>query len=283
MLGVMPLCARSLVYSLAKPSTSSGSFGDRIVAPVMSTPIADALARITALVPEQGQVGDSEPQQAVGRPQDPLVVALRQHHVPAIGPGPLDQPVLEHQRRDHVGLRDVDRVPATPASSTDSANTRSAVSCLTGWTPRSADPGPRRAWTPSRTCRSAVTRIGRSCWIPSISCRTGLRRGVAAGQHDRRRGSGRSPTGAPGSAPGSRSDRSPGAITVLFSRNRVSTFGSDIAAISNPIDSRCSHSGLPRTSSAPQACCRSATVGATSSGISGMAPTAQPGRAQQRA
>ena len=59
---------------------------------------------------EQGEVGDTQPQQAVRRPQDPLVVALGQHHVSAVGPGPGDQPVLEHQRGDHLGLGDVDRV-----------------------------------------------------------------------------------------------------------------------------------------------------------------------------
>ena len=49
-----------------------------------------------------------------------------------------------------------------------------------------------------------------------------------------------------------------------------------MAATTKPIDSCCSSSGFPRTNSAPQACCRFATVGATSSGISGIAPTASP-------
>src|SRR5664279_6621630 len=44
---VIPLWARSRMYSLAKRSTSSGSFGDRMVTPVMSRPSADALARTT--------------------------------------------------------------------------------------------------------------------------------------------------------------------------------------------------------------------------------------------
>ena len=97
-----------------------------------------------------------------------------------------------------------------------------------------------------------------------------LRRRVAAGQHDRgqvREG----PRLVRQDQAGNTSDRSPGAITVKSSRSRVSTFGSDIAATTNPATPRCSHSGLPRTSSAAAGRCRSATVGATSSGISGHA------------
>ncbi len=91
-----------------------------------------AFARMIRLVAEQGQVGDVQPQQDRRRPQDALVLALRQHHVPAIRPGPLDQPVLEHHRRHHVRIRRRRSRPAARRVSTASAKARSAVSSFTG-------------------------------------------------------------------------------------------------------------------------------------------------------
>ena len=48
---------------------------------------------------EHGQVGDAAQQQLLGRGQHPVVVALGEHDVPAVGAGPLQQCLLEHQRR----------------------------------------------------------------------------------------------------------------------------------------------------------------------------------------
>ena len=69
-----------------------------------------ALAVIAQRVAEQGQVGDAAAQQDVGGPQDPLLLALGQHDVPAVGDRAVDQLVLEHQRRHGVRARDLEPV-----------------------------------------------------------------------------------------------------------------------------------------------------------------------------
>jgi hypothetical protein len=51
------------------------------------------------LGPEHGQVDHLPLEQLVGGEQDAVVVALGQHDVPPVRPRPLDQGVLEHQRR----------------------------------------------------------------------------------------------------------------------------------------------------------------------------------------
>jgi hypothetical protein len=52
---------------------------------------------------QQGQVADVPALQDLGRLQDPHVLALRQHNVPALRAGPLDEVVQEPQRGHALG------------------------------------------------------------------------------------------------------------------------------------------------------------------------------------
>ena len=277
---VMPLCARSLVYSSAKVATSSGSFGDTMRAPRDVDAGCQRLRPDQSFLAEQGQVGDLEPEQGGGGAQDPLVLALRQHHMPAIRPGPFEHPVLEHQRRHHIRIR---RRRSRPAARRCPPIRRkpAARSPASRWSRRSAGPGPPASVDAVSKVPPGVTRIGRSCCTPSISCCTEVGRRVAAGQHDRRqvREGGRLVR---------QHQRRQHVVAVARRDHRV--------ALPQPGEHvRQGHgghheahrflaaaaSGSPRTSSAPQACCRFATVGATSSGISGIAAHRQPGPGQQ--
>jgi hypothetical protein len=59
-------------------------------------------------VAEHGEVGDAAQQHLLGRLQHPVVAALGEDDVAAVGLGPLDQPLLEHQRGDPLGAGDLD-------------------------------------------------------------------------------------------------------------------------------------------------------------------------------
>ena len=110
---VMPLCLRSSVYSSANCSSSSPSCGS------MTGGRVEVEAQL-------GGAGADRPPRRRGssgratsrcssvrrRAQDPVVAALGQHDVLAVGAGPVEQRVLEHQRRDDLGPRDVERAPA---------------------------------------------------------------------------------------------------------------------------------------------------------------------------
>ena len=97
---VTPLCLRSSAYCSANWSHSSLVRGLSTVAADRSTPSSAARARICGLVAEDGQVGDAALQQPAGRLEDAVVVALGQHDALAVRPGPLQQLVGEHLRRD---------------------------------------------------------------------------------------------------------------------------------------------------------------------------------------
>ena len=58
-------------------------------------------------VAEHGEVGDAAQQHLLGRLQHPVVAALGEDDVAAVGLGPLDQPLLEHQRGDPLGPGDL--------------------------------------------------------------------------------------------------------------------------------------------------------------------------------
>ncbi len=90
------------------------------------------------LLTEQGQPRHAAAQQDGGGLEDPVVAALRQHDVLAVGPGPLHQLVLEHQRCAHVGGRHVDGVEQG----------------------RGVDAARRTAAAPSRSCWSRPCVIG---------------------------------------------------------------------------------------------------------------------------
>ena len=239
----------------------------------MSTPTADAVAADRRLLAEHRQVGDAEPQQASPRPRrirssspSGSTTCLRSR------PGPLDQPVLEHQRRDDV--RSATSIASSTASvSTDSVNTRSAVSTFT------LDAAVSRPRTPASV--DAVSKVpsrghqDRQVLLHAVeSCCDRLRRGVAARQHDRRQMRKRARLvrqDQPWQHVGPVAGRDHRVVLAQPGEHVRQRHGGDheaerllVAAIS----------GLPRTSSAPTARCRSATVGATSSGISGIAPTA---------
>ena len=66
------------------------------------------------------------------------------------------------------------------------------------------------------------------------------------------------------------SGRSPGVTTTAPSNSRSRTLGIVIAATTNPVASRDSSAGSPRTRDAPQAVARSLNDGALSSGSSGI-------------
>ncbi len=59
-------------------------------------------------VAEDGQVHHVAAEQHLGGPEDPLVLALGEHDALAVGPGALEQLVLEHQRGDALGARHLD-------------------------------------------------------------------------------------------------------------------------------------------------------------------------------
>ena len=62
-----------------------------------------ALACTSSGIAEHGQLGHAAQQQLLGRGQDAVVAPLREHDVPAVRAGPLQQGLLEHQRGDPVG------------------------------------------------------------------------------------------------------------------------------------------------------------------------------------
>ena len=121
-----------------------------------------------------------------------------------------------------------------------------------------------------------MVRIGRSCCTPEI------RRPTSSGTSyppvsTIEDSAGKVPDCCAITSPGSRSYRSPGAITVQFSVRRLSTLGRLIAAITVPTATRSSHSGLPCSSVPPTASFSSCTVGARITGFSGIAATSGPG------
>ena len=59
-------------------------------------------------VAEQRQIRDLATEQGVGRPDDALLFPLGQHDVATLGPGTVEQLVLEHQRRDDIAARNVE-------------------------------------------------------------------------------------------------------------------------------------------------------------------------------
>ena len=61
------------------------------------------------LLAEDREVRDAALQQGRRGAQDPVVAALGEHHVLAVGAGPVQQRELEHQRGDHLGPLHVER------------------------------------------------------------------------------------------------------------------------------------------------------------------------------
>ena len=106
---VIPLCARACAYAVANRSTSSGSCGEMTVASIEIETERRGPGADLVLLAEQGQVGDPAAEQDRRGLEDPVVGALGQHDVLAVGAGALHQLVLEHQRRAHLRRRDVDR------------------------------------------------------------------------------------------------------------------------------------------------------------------------------
>ena len=105
---VMPLWARRSAYVCAKRSTSSGSCGGDDARVVEVEAERGASGAHGVLVAEQGEVGDTAPQQDVGGLEDAVVLALGQHDVAAVRSRTLHELELEHQRGAHLGRRDVD-------------------------------------------------------------------------------------------------------------------------------------------------------------------------------
>ena len=62
------------------------------------------------LLPEDREVGDVARDQRGRGAQDAVVVPLGKHDVLALAARALEQVVLEHERRDHVGARDLEPV-----------------------------------------------------------------------------------------------------------------------------------------------------------------------------
>ena len=267
---VMPLCVRSSAYSSANWSHSSLVRGLSTVAADRSTPSSAARARICGLLAEDGQVGHAALQQAAGRRQDAVVVALGQHDVLAVRAGPVEQLVLEHQRRDHRRDRDIASRASRSAVSTWRPSSASAVSIL--------------------RCEVAVTRPradATPCW-PSRTCRVGGddRQPQCPDRHQRRRstGAGRSPPlrmmqdsdGKPSAAwalttASTTSERSPGVMTATPSRQPLQhVLGGHRRPPAHPSPRACSSAASPLIDGRPRpASCSSATEGATSSGSSG--------------
>ena len=130
---------------------------------------AGALLDLAGLA-EDRQVGDPAAQQDVGGPEDPVVVALGQHDVPAVGDGQVDQLVLEHQRRHRVGAGDLEPVEQ------QRRRRRAPRTAPARWPPCGASPcragrAPTSAPASCRWCRASVATIGIVVPSPSISRR----------------------------------------------------------------------------------------------------------------
>ena len=145
----------------------------------MSTP-SRAARRVPRLVAEQREIATLAPQQDLGRPQDPLVGALRQHDVPPVVARAVDQRVLEHQRRHRGRRRDLEPLEQ-----------RLAVDVVLEQRERRRDLArrvdadrarPTRPPRWSRTCRARWRRCRRSGHPRSAPAR--VRRPQAAGEHD---------------------------------------------------------------------------------------------------
>ena len=106
----IPLCLRRSWYAAANRPRSSGSVGLSSVAAEMSTPSRAGPLLDLAGLAEDRQVGDATPQHRVGGLEDPVVVALGQHDVAPVADGPVDELVLEHQRRHRPRTRDLEPV-----------------------------------------------------------------------------------------------------------------------------------------------------------------------------
>ena len=166
---------------------------------------------------EQRQVGDPAAQQHLGRPQDPLLRTLGQHHAAPVGPGPVDQRVLEHQRRHP---RRSSRRPAAASARRRPRWTRTRrlrPRPCAGCRRRQAGPPDQPARRPSRSCPGCTSTTGRSVRNRPTRSSTRRIRPLAEGQHERRRR-----TAAPAACAANvaviRSARSPGVITTQPSR-----------------------------------------------------------------
>ena len=126
---VIPLCARSSVYSRRTARTVRWSAGRGPRPRQVETELRRARADLRTR--RRGCVRSATPRcsSAARGPQDPVVVALGQHDVLAVRPGPVQQRVLEHLRRDHRGMATAS-CASRSAASTCCSNNASAVSTL---------------------------------------------------------------------------------------------------------------------------------------------------------
>ena len=190
---VIPLWARAAAYVCAKRSTSSGSVGETTRAASRSRPEGRPAGAHLRLVAEQGQVGDAAAQQDVGGLEDAVVLALGEHDVLAVRAGALHELELEHQRRAHLGRRDV-----------DGPQQRGLVDALGEEAARRLDLVARALRHRAAHLHEALGRaegavVGEGdrqvLLHAGRQARDGLGDRVAAGEDDARRGSGRCRTG----------------------------------------------------------------------------------------
>src|SRR5664279_5006288 len=137
---VIPLCARSRAYSLAKRSTRSGSFGDRILAPAMSTPAMSTPAMSTPPAHALARTTLSSPRsvRSATRSRSRLAAARRIRSSSPSGSTMClrlarARAISRYWNISGVGTSDsaTSLASSTASPSTDSANTRSAVSSFT--------------------------------------------------------------------------------------------------------------------------------------------------------
>ena len=255
-------------YSAAKRSRSSGSAGSTSWARRRGRGRARGRGAADRR-PSPSRVRSATPRRSsdLGGAQDALLGALGQHDVAPVGAGPLDQLVLEHQRRDRVRR-------ASTASRSSSAV---AVDVLLEQRERRLDlarvatlirPSSRaRGRRRSRTCRArqrrppAARAPRRLAAARPAAAAPPVRTTPATAAAARRVGEQRSQE---------TSARSPGVISTTRRRSRRSSrFGTVMRRHERRAASRPSASGSPPTSSPSQAASTSATVGAMSRTSSG--------------
>ena len=106
---VTPRCLRSSAYGLGEARRATRwSTGSTSRASPMSTPTSRARRVISAGSPSRVRSATPRRSSVSVGPQDALLGALGQHQVAAVGAGPVDQVVLEHQRGDPAGPGDVE-------------------------------------------------------------------------------------------------------------------------------------------------------------------------------
>ena len=181
----MPLCLRRSCVRRGEPLAQLRvGRGRAAVAAEMSTPEQPRRAAGSPrLSPSSVRSATPRRSSDVGGLQDPLVVALGQHDVPAVGDGPVDQLVLEHQRRDRAAC-------ARPRAGRAARRGRRAARTAPGpcppcaASPCAAGRGPTSAPAWSRWCRGRSRRSASCAPRPSISRLHLLRQLEAAVEDD---------------------------------------------------------------------------------------------------